>query len=115
MDDHEKRLSVAETKIDNFDNVVIEIKDWMKNSSSDRSAKHNEIIQRLSVIETKQDGFNKYQDNCDTDRKKITNRISSLERSESMQSGKVSIINVVIAACTSAAIAIVAALLGKNS
>ena len=109
-DDTEKRLSSVEAKLD----VVVELKDYMRESSKTRAKNHEEIIQRLAVIETKQTHFMDYQKECDTDRNVLDNRIDALENADSRQAGKMSIINVMIAAFVSGAIAIAAAMVGKQ-
>jgi hypothetical protein len=113
-DDHERRISTNEADIKNIGGVVIELKDWMKKSSDDRRKNHEDVIGRLSVIETKQNAFMAYQESCDEDRKILTDRVTEVEKSQSWNSGKASIISAILGALGGALVAILAALIGKT-
>lgn len=113
MDDHEKRISTNEANIQNIGLVIIELKDYMKASASDRAANHTDIIQRLSIIETKQDAFKEYQENCELDRKEIADRVLIIERDDSRQAGRSSIINAIISALVAGSVTIISAFYGS--
>lgn len=109
-DNYEKRISTNEANIQNFGLFIIESRDWMKTTSRE----NNEIISRLVRIETKQNEFKEYQEKCDQDREKLTDRVGVIERGESKQAGKASVINAIISACVAGGIGILTAIWGGH-
>lgn len=110
MADHEKRISTNEANIQNIGLIIVEFKGWMKTTSKE----NNEIISRLVRMETKQDEFRAYQENCDKDRQKLIDRIGAIERDGSRQAGKASIINAIISACVAGGVAILTGIYGGH-
>jgi hypothetical protein len=115
MENEEKeRLTRVEANVANMADNVVEIKDWLKVSASNRMANHSEIIQRLTKIETKQDIFTGYQQECDSDRKTLHSLVSTMEKYNSHSSGKMSIINALVTWIGSIIIAIGVLIMGEH-
>ena len=81
--DTERRLAKIEASVE----ILPDLKLWMVNSSKERTLNHNEIIQRLTKMETRHLSFEDYQKKCDMDRASIDDRVTSLETSRTRQLG----------------------------
>lgn len=86
-DNHEGRLSTVEADIKNIANGITRIENNLSKAADKHDQRHTEVLQRLTVIETSQKGFQKYQEECDNDREDYRKRIESLERLRSQQQG----------------------------
>jgi len=108
-DETEKRLATLEANIQNIGNVIIEVKTWMKTTSLE----NREILARLQRMETKQDAFKEYQQECDKERKDISDDVLQLKLDASRQAGKSSVWSAITATIISGFIAVLGALYGK--
>lgn len=108
-DETEKRLATLEANIQNIGNVIIEVKTWMKTTSLE----NREILARLQRMETKQDAFKEYQQECDKERKDTSDDVLQLKLDASRQAGKSSVWSAITATIISGFIAVLGALYGK--
>lgn len=80
-DNHENRLSTVEANLANIARGVEEIKSYLYKGSD----RHTEIISRLAVIDSKQNEYAKYQQDCENDRGGHEKRITAVENYQASQ------------------------------
>ena len=91
-DNHESRLSTVEANLTNIARGVEEIKSYLYKGSD----RHTEIISRLAVIDSKQNDYAKYQQDCESERGGHDKRLSAVEAYQATQRRTIATLSAVI-------------------
>lgn len=83
----ESRVSTVEANLKNLSDSMNRIEGWLGKSYEERNKQHVETIQRLTVIETMQVDFKRYQVDCDDERKEIKTEQAECKNYRSKQAG----------------------------